>query len=379
MHFSVLATDPASHARVGRLETSHGVVDTPAYCPVGTGAAVRGLTPDQVAATGTQMLLANAYHLHVRPGESVIRDAGGLHRFMAWDGAILTDSGGFQVFSLAQWNTVDDDGVSFRSHVDGGMIRLTPESLIGIQNDIGADIAMVLDECPPLPATREQVERAVERTAVWAERCLAAHRRDDQALFGIVQGGTFADLRDRSLAQIVALEFPGYAIGGVAVGESKEEIHRVVDEVAPRLPADRPRYLMGLGEPVDLLAGIAAGVDLFDCVIATRNARNATLYTRGGTIRMRNAAHENDHTPVDPDCGCATCRRFTRAYLRHLHLRGESLAGTLSSIHNIQYFQDLMAATRAAIAAGRFEDFRRDFPESFRSFRVSSVRPPGRR
>ena len=365
LRFAIDARDPHSSARVGRLKTTHGIVDTPAYCPVGTLAAVRGVTPDQVRATGAQMLLANAYHLHLRPGEDVVAAAGGLHRFMAWDGPILTDSGGFQVFSLERWNSVDDDGVTFRSHVDGGLVNLTPESLVAIQVALGSDIAMVLDHCPPYPATKVEVAHAVERTSLWAARCLKAHDRDDQALFAIVQGGTFPDLRVRSVDALLAHDFPGYAIGGVAVGEAKDEIHRVVAEVAPLLPEEKPRYLMGLGEPDDLLAGVAAGIDLFDCVIATRNARNATLFTRGGLVRIRNAAYERDFSPLDSQCACYTCRSFTRAYLRHLFSRKESLGGTLGSIHNIQFFQDLMAATRASISAGRFDAFHRDFPASF--------------
>ena len=299
--FEILRRDSSTHARVGKLHTPHGVVDTPAYMPVGTHGAVRALTPDQVAGTGSQIVLANTYHLHLRPGEDLVREAGGLHRFMAWDGPILTDSGGFQVFSLAHANRLDEDGVSFRSHIDGAEVRLTPEKAVEIQNALGADIIMAFDHCPSLPASREEVERAVDRTTRWASRCLRAHARpDSQALFGIVQGGTHLDLRRRSLDGLASLDFPGYAIGGVSVGEPNDEIRRVIAEVGPWLPEDRPRYLMGIGTAEDILAGIAAGVDLFDCVMATRSARNASLFTREGPIKVRNQQYEGDLGPLDP-------------------------------------------------------------------------------
>ncbi|MBI4586634.1 MAG: tRNA guanosine(34) transglycosylase Tgt [Planctomycetes bacterium] len=366
MQFTVLHQDPATCARAGRLVTRSGAIDTPAYLPVGTQAVVRGLTPLQVLETGTRMILANTYHLHLRPGEAVVKEAGGLHRFMGWQGSILTDSGGFQVFSLAGWNAVDDDGVTFRSLIDGSLVRFTPETATAVQNDLGADIIMAFDQCPSWPQTRDQVARAAERTSRWARRCREAHRREDQALFGIIQGGTFPDLRRQSLGELVELDFPGYALGGVSVGESREEVHRTIAEFGPLLPEGKPRYLMGLGTAEDLLHGIASGVDLFDCVLATRNARNAYLFTRAGIIRIRNQAYQRDFTPLDSGCSCYTCRHFTKAYLRHLHSRKESLAGTLGSIHNIHYFQDLTAAARSAIQAGRFAEFYRGFPESFR-------------
>jgi len=365
IRFEIQSADSGTHARVARLHTPHGVVDTPAYMPVGTHGAVRGLTPEQVASTGTQMILGNTYHLHLRPGEDVVREAGGLHAFSAWSGPILTDSGGFQIFSLEQWNRMDENGVRFRSLVDGSMIELTPESAVRIQNDLGADIIMVLDHCPSLPAPRDKLEDAVERTTRWARRCKDAHERSDQALFGIVQGGGDEELRRKSLEGLLELDFPGYAIGGVSVGEEKREIHRVVAATAPLLPADRPRYLMGIGVEDDLLAGIAAGIDLFDCVLPTRNARNATLFSREGTIRIRNEKYQRDFRPLDPLCSCYTCQHFTRAYLRHLQLKKESLAGTLGSIHNIQYLQDLMSVCRGRIARGDFADFVRDFPAGF--------------
>jgi queuine tRNA-ribosyltransferase len=365
LRFDVLHRDLASGARLGRLETAHGAVDTPAYCPVATGAAVRGVTPDQVRATGTQMLLANAFLLDLRPGVDVVQHAGGVHRFMAWDGAVLTDSGGFQVFSLASSRTVDDDGVTFRSPVDGRLVRLTPESLMGIQNAVGADVAMVLDHCPSYPAEREEIAAAVRRSSAWAARCRAAHRRPEQAIFGIVQGGVHLDLRRESLEALLALDFPGYAIGGVSVGESSEEMHRVIAAVAPELPAARPRYLMGLGQPLDLFSGMLAGVDLFDCVVATRNARNATLFTRRGLLRLRNAALARELDPLDPGCGCYTCARFSRAYLRHLYMRKESLAGTLGTIHNLHFFQDLMRRARAAIRSGTLRELAAEYQAAF--------------
>ncbi len=364
--FEILRRDSSTHARVGKLHTPHGVVDTPAYMPVGTHGAVRALTPDQVAETGSQIVLANTYHLHLRPGEDLVREAGGLHRFMAWDGPILTDSGGFQVFSLAHANRLDEDGVSFRSHIDGAEVRLTPEKAVEIQNALGADIIMAFDHCPSLPASREEVERAVDRTTRWASRCLRAHTRpDSQALFGIVQGGTHLDLRRRSLDGLASLDFPGYAIGGVSVGEPNDEIRRVIAEVGPWLPEDRPRYLMGIGTAEDILAGIAAGVDLFDCVMATRNARNASLFTREGPIKVRNQQYEGDLGPLDRHCRCYTCRHFSRAYLRHLHMRKESLAGTLGSIHNIYFLQDLLRRVREEIADGTLPDFLDGFPKTF--------------
>jgi queuine tRNA-ribosyltransferase len=372
IRFEVLAEDPSTSARVGRLHTPHGVVDTPAYMPVGTHGAVRGLTPDQVAATGTQMILGNTYHLHLRPGEDVVREAGGLHGFAAWNGPILTDSGGFQIFSLDQWNEMDEDGVRFRSDVDGGLMDLTPERAVQIQNDLGADIIMVLDHCPALPAERHEIEDAVDRTTRWAARCKEAHARPDQALFGIVQGGGDLDLRQKSLDGLLELDFPGYAIGGVSVGESKVEIHRVVAAMAPRLPVDRPRYLMGIGVDDDLLAGIAAGVDLFDCVLATRNARNAMFFSREGDLRIRNEKYKRDYGPLDARCRCYTCQHFSRAYLRHLRLKKESLAGTLGSIHNIHYLQDLMAVSKDQIQRGCFDRFWRDFPASFAEAEVPS-------
>jgi queuine tRNA-ribosyltransferase len=359
IQFRVIHRDPATAARTGILTTPHGEVETPAFLPVGTQGTVKAITPRDLEATGASMILANTYHLALRPGEDVVKEAGGLHRFMGWPRPILTDSGGFQVFSLASLGKLDEDGVTFRSHIDGDLIRLTPERSIAIQNDLGADIIMALDECAPAPAPRESVERAVERTARWAERSAGAHRRDDQALFGIVQGGVHDDLRERSARQITALGFPGYAVGGVAVGETSPEMRRAVSVAASLLPPEGPRYVMGVGGPRDLVDMVSSGIDLFDCVLPTRNARNAALFTRAGTLKMRNLSLARDYRPVEEDCPCYSCRTFTRAYLRHLYARNEMLAGMLGTIHNITFFQRLMGDIREAIRGGRYADFQR--------------------
>jgi queuine tRNA-ribosyltransferase len=361
MRYSVLERDAVTGARVGLLETPHGAVETPAFLPVGTQGTVKALTPDQVRETGARMILANTYHLALRPGEDVVREAGGLHRFMGWDGPILTDSGGFQVFSLSSIRKVDDGGVTFRSHIDGSEVRLTPERAVEIQEALGADVIMVLDQCPPGTATSSDVREASERTLAWARRSRVAQKRRDQALFAIVQGGRDLDLRSWMASELRALDFPGYAIGGVSVGEEMAEIHRVLAHTAPLLPEEKPRYLMGVGSALEMVEGAAAGIDIFDCVLATRNARNASLFTRDGVVRIRNTTYARDFTPLDPRCGCYTCRKFTRAYIRHLYLRDEILASTLGSIHNIQHFQELMAEVREAIRAGRFAALRSAF------------------
>jgi queuine tRNA-ribosyltransferase len=361
LEFTLTHTDTASAARCGLLSLPHGTVETPVFMPVGTQGTVKATTPRDIAETGGTMILANTYHLALRPGADVVRDAGGLHRFMGWSGPILTDSGGFQVFSLARLNKVTADGVSFRSHIDGELIHLTPERSIEVQNALGADVIMVFDECAPHTAGRKAVQDSVERTARWAERSLAAHGRDDQALFGIVQGGLHDDLRRLSASQITALDFPGYAIGGVSVGETPEEMRRVIGTVAPLLPRDRPRYVMGVGTPSDIVDMVGIGVDLFDCVLPTRHARNASLFTRAGLLQMRNQAYAREFVPVEADCGCYTCRNFTRAYLRHLYTRDEMLAGILGSLHNLTFFHRLLEALRRAIRHGRYHDFREAF------------------
>ncbi len=354
------------HARDGRarratLATPHGDVALPAFMPVGTLGAVKSLSPDELAALDYRLVLANTYHLMLRPGHETIRRLGCLHRFMGWDGAILTDSGGFQVFSLAALRSVDDDGVTFRSHLDGSAWRLTPEKAVAIQEDLGADIAMCLDECPPGQADHARAKAAVERTTAWAARCRGSRRRDDQAIFGIVQGGVFEDLRARSLEDIVGLDFPGYAVGGLSVGEQKADTRRVADFCLSRLPEDRPRYLMGIGAPEDLVEGVVMGADMFDCVLPTRNARNGQALTRRGALNVRNAAYAEDPRPIEEGCACPACRRFSRAYVRHLFLAKEILAHRLLTLHNLAYVQGLMAGLRQAVATGGLAAFREDF------------------
>jgi len=362
LRFELTARDPGCAARCGLMSLPHGEVETPAFLPVGTQGAVKGVTPEQIVATGSPMVLANTYHLTLRPGEDVIAAAGGLNRFMGWERPILTDSGGFQVFSLANLARVDDHGVTFRSHVDGAEVRLSPERSVEIQNALGADVIMAFDECAPHPAPRADVERAVERTRRWAERSLAAHRREhDQAVFAIVQGGVHDDLRERSARGLVALGFPGYAIGGVSVGETPQEMRRAVRVVEPLLPVDKPRYLMGVGDPRDLVDMVILGVDFFDCVMPTRNARNAFLFTSDGIVRIRNHRYERDFGPLDGVCDCYTCGNFSRGYLRHLYHRGEMLGPILGTIHNLRFLQRLTADLRDAIRAGRALEFQREF------------------
>jgi queuine tRNA-ribosyltransferase len=356
IRFTVLATDGA--ARLGRMETPHGTVETPAFMPVGTQAAVKGLTPQQVRDAGASILLANTYHLALRPGDAIVAELGGLHRFMAWDGPILTDSGGFQVYSLALTRRITDHAAVFRSHIDGAPLELTPERSVAIQENLGADIAMCLDECAPAGTSLEYLREAVRRTILWAERCRSAHRRANQALFGIVQGGTDLELRASCAAALTALDFPGYALGGFSVGETPEQMMAALGPCAALLPADRPRYLMGVGRPQDILEAIAAGIDLFDCVLPTRNGRNASAFTADGTLRLRNARHRRDPAPLESDCPCMTCRHFSRAYLHHLFLAKEMLGPTLLSLHNVAFYCRFMAETREAIREGRFAEFR---------------------
>lgn len=353
--FSVEARDGA--ARAGLMTTAHGAVPTPAFMPVGTQGAVKAVTPDELRACGATIVLSNTYHLFLRPGHEVVRDLGGLHRFMAWDGPILTDSGGFQAFSMEGRRVLDDDGVRFQSHLDGSTQALTPESSMAIQAALGSDVAMVLDECPPLPSPRETVESAVARTTRWARRCRDAYAGPGVP-FGIVQGGTFEDLRERSAREVVALDFPGYAVGGVSVGEPPESIASVARLTAERLPADRPRYLMGVGRPEDLVAAVAAGIDLFDCVMPTRNARNGTLFTSEGKVNIKREEYKRDPRPLDAACPCEACARYSRAYLRHLFVANEILASRLNTIHNLTFYLGLMRRMRAAIAAGGLEALR---------------------
>jgi queuine tRNA-ribosyltransferase len=344
-------------ARRGRLHTPHGIVETPVFMPVGTQATVKGLTPQQVREAGAQIILGNTYHLTLRPGDDVIAELGGLHRFMAWDGPILTDSGGFQIYSLAPTRKIDDRAAVFRSHIDGTLVDLTPERAVAIQENLGSDIAMCLDECPPHETPPEYLRVAVERTLRWAERCRTAHRRADQALFAIVQGGMDLDLRAHCARELTAMDFPGYALGGFSVGETAAQMVAALGPTAALLPADRPRYLMGVGRPADILAGVRAGIDMFDCVLPTRNGRNASAFTDEGEIRLRNACHKRDPRPLESGCPCHVCRHFSRAYLHHLFLAKEMLGPTLLSLHNVAFYCRLLAAIRQAIEARRLDEF----------------------
>lgn len=388
LRFEILHRSGSCAARVGRVTTLHGSFDTPAFIPVGTRASVRGLTPDQLRETGARIILTNAYHLMLRPGADVIRRLGGCHVFMGWNGPLLTDSGGYQAFSMSDLNRVDDDGVTFRSIVDGARVRLTPERSMEVQNDLGADIIMAFDDCPPSvdPASSAAARRrmgiaagpdrarttdhaarlavANERTIRWLERCVAAHARpQEQALFGIVQGGNSHELRTRSAAQVTNIDLPGYAIGGVAVGEEPGMIREAIEFTAPLLPEDKPRYLMGVGYERDLVLAIRAGVDMFDCVLPTRNGRNGTAFTRTGRIHLRNAEFAEDGAPIDPCCECSVCRGdFSRAFLRHLFMSREMLGPILTSMHNLSHFQRLMLDIGRAVRDNEWSFLAREWP-----------------
>ncbi len=366
MQFEVTKTDRSCPARVGKITTGHGVFTTPIFMPVGTQATVKTLTPEELYGMGAGIILANTYHLHLRPGEDLIAEAGGLHNFMNWKRGLLTDSGGFQVFSLQGLRKIDDDGVYFNSHIDGSRHYLTPATVMDIQQKLGADIAMCFDECSPYPCSYEEAERAVRRTTVWAQRCKLAHSRPDQAVFGIIQGSVFTDLRQRSAQEITELDFPGYAIGGLSVGESKAAMQEMLGVLEPMLPKDKPRYLMGVGAPEDLVEGVGRGIDMFDCVLPTRLARHGTAFTRFGKIVVRNAAWARDFGPLDPNCDCCVCQSHTRAYLRHLIKAGEMLAHRLLSYHNLYFLLKLMQRTQAAILEDRFQAFRTDFYQDYK-------------
>jgi len=359
MRFSVLATSGA--ARRGRLDLAHGAIDTPAFMPVGTYGSVKAMAPDELIALGAQIVLGNTFHLWLRPGLEVIAAHRGLHRFMGWPRPLLTDSGGFQVYSLGPLRKVQEDGVAFASPINGDRMFLTPELSIAIQRAFDSDIAMIFDECTPYPATRDDAARSMELSLRWASRSKIAHAGNSNALFGIVQGGMYDDLRDASIAALARLEFDGYAIGGLSVGEPKDEMLRVLAYTAPRLPAESPRYLMGVGTPEDLVDGVSAGIDMFDCVLPTRNARNGWLFTRYGDLKIRNARYKTDTAPLDSTCACYACREFTRGYLHHLQRANEILGARLATIHNLCYYLTLMAEMRAAIDAGRWADFVADF------------------
>jgi len=360
MHFTLLAQDSSTKARRGRITTRRGVIETPVFMPVATHAAMKAMTPLQVAETGAQIILSNTYHLHLRPGEQLVAKAGGLHRFMSWDKPILTDSGGFQVFSLPN-KRITHEGVYFRHEITGEEIFLDPRRAIEIQEALGADIIMAFDECIPYPSTPEYAKGSIVKTIRWARQCRDAHSRSDQALFGIVQGSIYPHLREECARALVDLDFPGYAIGGVSVGEGLELLKKVVSMTEPFLPGDKPRYLMGVGLPEDILESVERGMDMFDCVIPTRYARSATLFTNRGKIRLTNRAYRRDFFPIDPTCGCYTCRNFTRAYLHHLFAANEVLSAVLASIHNVHFYCDLMSRVRSAIEQGVYARFKREF------------------
>jgi queuine tRNA-ribosyltransferase len=359
MMFELLST--SGGARRGRMQFSRGLVETPAFMPVGTYGTVKAMTPEELRAVGAQIILGNTFHLMLRPGTDVIRAHGGLHGFMHWDGPILTDSGGFQVFSLAELRKITEDGVSFQSPVNGDPVVLTPEDSIHVQHALDADIVMVFDECTPYPADQDLARDSMELSLRWAQRCKLAHADHPAALFGIVQGGMYPDWRAASIAGLKDIGFDGYAVGGLSVGEVEVERLRVLESVVPHMPADKPRYLMGVGTPADIVEAVHRGMDMFDCVLPTRNARNGHLFTSQGVVRIRNSEYQSDTDPVDADCGCYTCRNYSRAYLRHLDKCGEILAPRLMTYHNLHYYQTLMAEIRSAVEADRFEGFRAEF------------------
>ena len=350
-----------SGARAGILHTPHGDINTPVYMPVGTQAVVKAMLSREMEELGAQILLSNTYHLNLRPGAAIVKEAGGLHRFMAWDRPILTDSGGFQVFSLAELNKITEEGVAFRNHLDGSALLMTPESSMQIQEDLGADIAMAFDVCSPYPCEYDQAKADMERTHRWAERCIKAHTRPDQALFGIVQGAFYEDLRIHSARTLAGMDFPGYGIGGLSVGEPKDIMYRMLEALIPHLPDTKPRYLMGVGTPDCLLEGVLRGVDMFDCVLATRIARNGTVLTKHGRLVVRNARYKADFAPLEEGCDCHACRHYSRAYIRHLINTGEITGGRLCSIHNLRHLTRLMEGARQAILEDRFSDYIKDF------------------
>jgi queuine tRNA-ribosyltransferase len=352
-HFTVVKKDPTSSARLGRLVTPHGVIETPAFMPVGTQATVKGMLPRDLRELGCQILLSNTYHLYLRPGHDIIRDLGGLHRFMGWHGPILTDSGGYQVFSLGAMRKISEEGACFQSHLDGSTHLLTPEKTVEIQEALGSDIAMALDECIPHDASRKYVRDSTERTIRWAERCQRGRRRKDQMMFGIIQGGMFEDLRRWCAEEMASMPFEGFAVGGLGVGEGEELLRSVSAFTAALLPEERPRYLMGVGRPEDIVAAVRAGFDMFDCVIPTRNGRNGTLFTSRGKVSIKRAEFAADRRPLDEDCRCYTCNHFSRAYLRHLFMSGEILASQLNSLHNLYFYHRLMENCREAVRVGR--------------------------
>jgi queuine tRNA-ribosyltransferase len=363
LEFRIVAVDAETNARAGELVTPHGVVETPVFMPVGTQATVKTLAPADLEEIGARIILSNAYHLYLRPGSAAVKDAGGLHAFMGWERAILTDSGGFQIFSLARLNRITEDGLEFQSHLDGSRHFMTPEQNVAVQRDIGADIIMVLDECVAYPAERSYATRSHGLTLRWARRALEAWRSDprEQSLFGIVQGATYPDLRRDSAAALADMDFPGYAIGGLAVGEPKGAMREMVDVAVGELPDAKPRYFMGQGFPEDIIGSVAQGIDMFDCVMPTRNARKGSVFTSRGKLVVKNATYADDHGPMDPECDCYACRRFSRAYIRHLFTAEEMLGARLASLHSLTFYVSMMRSMREAIIDGKFSDWRREF------------------
>lgn len=370
--YQLIHKDLRSKARLGKIQTPHSTIDTPVFMPVGTAATVKAMRPEQVADLGDQgahILLSNTYHLYLRPGHEIVREAGGLHRFMNWNRSILTDSGGFQVFSLGDLRKISEEGVKFRSHIDGSSHFFTPEKSIEVQNALGSDIMMAFDECAPYPADRSYVKNSLERTTRWLARCKAAHHNvEQQSLFGIMQGGMYKDLRRQSAEEIVELDLPGYSIGGLSVGEPKELMYELMDDCVDLLPANKPRYLMGVGSPDCLLEGVERGIDMFDCVLPTRIARNGTAFTSHGKVVIKNAVHQRDFSPLDSECSCYTCRNYSRAYLRHLFKSNEILSSMLLTNHNLHFLVHLMEQIRDSIRQDRFLDFKKEFYETYGSF-----------
>ncbi|MHB8138857.1 MAG: tRNA guanosine(34) transglycosylase Tgt [Smithellaceae bacterium] len=359
--FELIKKDLLTSARLGKISTPHGMVDTPAFMPVGTQGTVKSLRPEDLKNCGAQIILGNTYHLYLRPGHETIRKLGGLHTFMNWPGPILTDSGGFQVYSLSALRKIGPDGVMFQSHIDGSKHFLTPQKAIEIQEALGSDIMMCLDDCTPYPATLNQTQDSLALTVKWAKQCHEAKTNPGQALFGIVQGGTYMDLRRQAVEQTVPIDFDGYALGGVSVGEPKEMMYAITDEITPLLPSDKPRYLMGVGTPADIVYAVSCGIDMFDCVIPTRSARHGLLFTNSEKIVIKNARWREDNHPIDETCDCYTCKNYSRGYLRHLYVAGEILAMILNTIHNIRHYMHLMEKIRTAISENRFLEFKKDF------------------
>lgn len=364
--YELIKTCKQTGARLGKVHTPHGVIDTPTFMPVGTQATVKTMSPEELKGMDAHIILANTYHLFIRPGHDLIEEAGGLHRFMNWDRPILTDSGGFQVFSLSEMRNITEEGVEFRNHLNGDRLFISPEKAMEIQNALGSDIMMAFDECPPYPAEYDYVKQSLERTTRWAERCLKQHAKpDQQGLFAIVQGGVYADLRKQSALELTSMDFPGYAIGGLSVGEPKNLMYRALEDTVPYLPTQKPRYLMGVGSPDALIEGAMRGIDMFDCVLPTRIARNGTTMTSNGRLVVRNAKYARDFRPLDPNCDCYTCRNFSRAYIRHLIKAEETFGIRLTTYHNLYFLLSLMRKVRQAIAEDRLRDFKEAFFEQY--------------